>query len=270
MIASTLLGAHPPVLPALVLVRSGALFGIPEGTIRVALSRMVYKHELVQEADGRYALSGHLLYRQQRQEAGRRPELLPWSGVWRAAVIVGTGRSPAERAVMRSHLARMRLAEMREGLWVRPDNLRLTAIPDSPTDDCLWSTVRFDIPSERIVTVLWDVKRWAEEAQALQDHLARWQQLARRTGAVEVLAPGFVLSASMLRHFNADPLLPPELLPPDWPGAEVRAAYEAFNDDFLALWRSFMGTDGAWDPSTRPTPPSGSTAPGRRRRRSPA
>jgi len=37
VIASTLLGMHPPVLAAQVLVRSGELFGIAEGTTRTAL-----------------------------------------------------------------------------------------------------------------------------------------------------------------------------------------------------------------------------------------
>ena len=36
VVASTLLGIEPPRLPARILVRSGELFGIAEGTTRVA------------------------------------------------------------------------------------------------------------------------------------------------------------------------------------------------------------------------------------------
>ena len=46
VIASTLLGTEPPRLPGRVLVRVGELFGITEGTIRTALSRMVASGEL--------------------------------------------------------------------------------------------------------------------------------------------------------------------------------------------------------------------------------
>ena len=46
VVASTLLGMRPPRLPTQILVRSGALFGIAEGTTRVALSRMVAAGEL--------------------------------------------------------------------------------------------------------------------------------------------------------------------------------------------------------------------------------
>ncbi len=71
LIASTLLGTHPPVLPGRLLVRLGELFGIAEGTTRVALSRMVAAGELETE-DGRYRLVGAaLLARQAAQERGR-------------------------------------------------------------------------------------------------------------------------------------------------------------------------------------------------------
>ena len=41
--------------------------------------------------------------------------------------------------------------------------------------------------------------------------------------------PGrFVVAAAMVRHLLADPMLPAELLPADWPGARLRAAYHDF------------------------------------------
>ena len=59
---SALLGSHPPQLAARHLVRIGALFGIAEGTVRVALSRMVAAGDLVQSS-GRYTLSDRLIER---------------------------------------------------------------------------------------------------------------------------------------------------------------------------------------------------------------
>jgi phenylacetic acid degradation operon negative regulatory protein len=49
------------------------------------------------------------------------------------------------------------------------------------------------------------------------------------------LAPGFVVSAAVLRHFQADPLLPLELLPKDWPGAKLRAFYENWDARYRTL-----------------------------------
>jgi phenylacetic acid degradation operon negative regulatory protein len=69
VIASTLLGTTPPRLPARVLVEAGELFGIAEGTTRVALSRMVASGELATD-DGWYVLRGQrLLVRLARLEA---------------------------------------------------------------------------------------------------------------------------------------------------------------------------------------------------------
>ena len=87
VVASTLLGLHPPRLSARLLVASGELFGIAENATRTALSRMVAAGELV-AVDGTYALTGRLLERQTRQDASRRPvarggEAAVWMAAWR-------------------------------------------------------------------------------------------------------------------------------------------------------------------------------------------
>jgi phenylacetic acid degradation operon negative regulatory protein len=229
VVASTLLGARPPVLPVSVLVRSGALFGIPEGTVRVALSRMVVAGELSADGDGRYRLTGHLLARQQRQEAGRRPRLRRWKGEWLTAMVAGGARPAAERAALRERMRRLRLAEVREGVWLRPDNLAVER-----DDECLWGTLRPDADAVGLAASLWDLDGWAAQASDFAAELAAWHRSPD-------LAKGFVLSAAVLRHFNADPLLPPDLLPVSWPGERLRADYEEFDAEFLRLWRSFMG-----------------------------
>ena len=61
------------------------------------------------------------------------------------------------------------------------------------------------------------------------------------------LAPGFELSAAVLRHLQADPLLPADLLPPGWPGPRLRAGYDRWDRQYrrvLADW----GRSGEVDP----------------------
>ena len=41
----------------------------------------------------------------------------------------------------------------------------------------------------------------------------------------------------MLRHLLADPLLPSELLPADWPAARLRAEYDRYDRAFKERWR---------------------------------
>ena len=65
VIASTLLGSDPPRLAGRLLVAIGEPFGIPRGTMRVALTRMVDRGELT-NIDGTYKLRGELLQRKER------------------------------------------------------------------------------------------------------------------------------------------------------------------------------------------------------------
>ena len=92
VIASTLLGTTPPRLPGRLLVRAGALFGLAEGTVRTALSRMVAAGELTAD-DGTYALAGPLLARQARQDESRRAVVAAetWDGGWTMAVVYPWG-----------------------------------------------------------------------------------------------------------------------------------------------------------------------------------
>jgi phenylacetic acid degradation operon negative regulatory protein len=53
------------------------------------------------------------------------------------------------------------------------------------------------------------------------------------------LAPGFELSASVLRHLQADPLLPEELLPPSWPGGRLRADYDRWDARYRTTLRAW-------------------------------
>ncbi|GAA3235259.1 PaaX family transcriptional regulator C-terminal domain-containing protein [Nonomuraea helvata] len=213
-VLSALLGSHPPRLPARHLVRIGALFGIAEGTVRVALSRMVAAGDLLQ--DGRhYTLSQRLVERQARQDESRDPHTRPWDGTWEVAVVTAERRAPADRAAFRHTMTALRLAELREGTWMRPANL-VREWPETVTAQCTLIDGR---PHGDPTPLLWDLDGWAAEARGLERALER----------ADGLAEGFLVSAAVLRHLLADPLLPEELLPPDWPGAELRSRYDDFD-----------------------------------------
>ncbi|GAC1587612.1 MAG: PaaX family transcriptional regulator C-terminal domain-containing protein [Acidimicrobiales bacterium] len=213
------------------LVRSAGLLGVAEGTTRVALSRMVSAGELLSDG-GIYRLTGALLDRHGWQESGRHPVLHTWDGTWRIAIVGagGTARSAAQRSVARRHLEAARLAEWREGVWARPDNLAGSA---PAVEGCTWlSGCRFvegdDAPA--VTARLWDTGRWARDAQELCNAM-------RRTTPEDDLAAAFRLSADVVRHLRDDPLLPPELLPVPWPGAELRRDYDRYETRFWMALR---------------------------------
>ncbi|HVN52328.1 MAG TPA: PaaX family transcriptional regulator C-terminal domain-containing protein [Acidimicrobiales bacterium] len=244
VVASTLLGVDPPRLPTRLLVRSGELFGISQGTTRVALSRMVAAGELVAVGDG-HELAGRLRERQARQQASRAPDTRPWAGAWAMAVVVGGRRSSDARAELRKAMVDLRMAELREGVWLRPDNLvgqpspAADAIVDAQCRRFVATVEDGDASDAEVAARLWDLAAWDARAGELRAELDAIVG-SLEAGDTTALAPGFVLSAAVLRHLLADPLLPAELLPPGWCGDALRRDYDRYDAAFKALWRDWF------------------------------
>jgi phenylacetic acid degradation operon negative regulatory protein len=232
VLASALLGMDPPELPVAQLVRLTGLFGISENRARVALSRMVAGGEATSDGAGRYRLAGHLAARQSRQSASRAGTTASYDGEWWLAVVTTTGSSADVRSARRRTLAYRRMAELREGVWMRPANLALQ-LPDPLDGDMELMTAR---PGDPVALThrLWDLAAWSARAQGLLRDL---QVLA--PDGPEALAPGFELSAAVLRHLQADPLLPPDFLPADWPGAHLRATYDRWDARYRTTLRDW-------------------------------
>jgi len=252
VIASLLLGLHPPRLRAALLVRWCGLLGIAEGTTRVALSRMVDAGELTTEG-GRYELAGPLRARQAGQDWSLAPELLPWSGDWSLWLVRPGARDAASRAALRKAAATARLVERRDGVWARPDNLPPEGTPAEARAVLAAQAERWsgrpDPSGTFDVAAAFSLPAAAERARHLLDDLAP-VTAALAVGNLEQLAPAFVLGAAVLQQVRRDPLLPPELAGGDWPGPALRAAYAEYQDAFAVAARS-------WFAAIRPDPAGG-------------
>ncbi|HXW32929.1 MAG TPA: PaaX family transcriptional regulator C-terminal domain-containing protein [Acidimicrobiales bacterium] len=230
VLASTLLGADPPELPVAHLLAVAGLFGVNPNRARVALSRMVASGEATTDGTGRYRLAGHLLVRQRRQAVSRAGRTGRWAGHWQVVVLTSVGDTAEVRTQRRRALEAARLGELRQGVWLRPDNLDVE-LDDTLDHDSQRFVARPSGDGAALARRLWDVEGWAVRSRQLLTDMAGHPT----TGAAD-LAPGFVLSAAVLRHLQADPLLPASLLAQDWPGDELRRAY----DDFDAGYRSVL------------------------------
>ena len=240
VVASTLLGVRPPRLPVRSLVASAALFDIAGGTVRTALSRMVAAGELVVD-DGWYALAGPFLARRERQDESRTGATAEWDGDWEMAVVDGGRRAAADRSALRDATHALRLAEVREGVWLRPANLEPGRLPEARrvvAAQCRTFVARPDEAPAALAARLWDLAGWADAARHHERVLA---ELAPRIGAdPAALRPGFLALAAVLRHLQADPLLPIELLAADWPGPVLRSAHEVADAAFKASWSTHL------------------------------
>jgi phenylacetic acid degradation operon negative regulatory protein len=221
VVLSVMLGAHPAWASSADLIRLTGDFDIKEATLRVALTRMVSAGDLVRSADG-YRLSDRLLARQRRQDDSMRPQLRPWSGSWTTLIVTSIGTDARTRATLRTTLHHKRFGELREGVWMRPDNLELEL--DSGVRDRVRVMRAHDDDPAGLAGQLWDLPSWAHTGQRLLDDMADAADVPDR----------FVTAAGMVRHLLTDPVLPDELLPANWPGTRLRAAYNAFAAELLA------------------------------------
>ena len=239
VVASVLLGTHPPRLSAAALVELCGRFGIAGGTTRVALSRMVAAGELATE-DGHYLLIGKgLLSRQRAQDDALDPPAPSWTGNWHMAVVVSSGRTASERLELRRAFADARFALWREGVWLRPDNLgRAIALP--PEAPVRWMEARPDGDPAVLAAELWDLDGWAARGEAL---LAAGPEDPGDLVAAEPewSAAIFSAAAATLRHLRTDPLLPDGLLPPNWPADRLRARYARYLAAIQRLVRHLSG-----------------------------
>ncbi len=227
VVLSTLLGYHPPELPVSTLIHVGALFGVAESAIRVALGRMVADGDLAARK-GSYRLTERLVARQRRQDESVSPRTRAWRGNWETEIVTAPPRPLAERVALRRSMAGLRLAELREGVWLRPANLvrdrHATAL-----EQCTFFLSRPQDDPRELAAGLWDLQAWAYEAHRLH----------RAIEASTDLVEGFLLTAEVLHHLLIDPVLPPELLPEDWPGQTLRASYATFSVSYAEGLREY-------------------------------
>jgi phenylacetic acid degradation operon negative regulatory protein len=243
VLASTLLGADPPVLPVAYLVHVASLFGVNENRARVALSRMVASGEAQAEGDGRYRLAGHLLERQARQQVSRTGTTRAWTGGWHMVVVVATGRAAEVRTARRRAMALARLGQLREGVWLRPANIDIQLGP-ALEDDVRFFDAAPAGDQAALAAELWDLGAWAERARSLVSSLDQLGDLS--PDGPDRLADGFELSAAVLRHLQSDPLLPTVLLPDGWPGGLLRERYRGWDTGYrrtLTHWSRSGSTD---------------------------
>lgn len=227
-ILSMLLGAHPPSATVSEVVAFGRHVDINDSAVRAALTRMVAAGDLQRES-GVYTLSDRLVERQHRQDEAMRVPTGAWNGTWHVAVVVSTGKDPASRLHLRRSMVGAHFGELREGVWMRPDNLEWH--PDADiAEDLELMRARPHHHAGDLAYRLFTPHRWAATGRDLLAHADHAATPHDRLTAV----------ATIVRHLTRDPLLPPELLPSDWPGGALRRTYDAFREELEDRRRNGM------------------------------
>lgn len=222
VILSLLVSNHPAEPTSAQIARAAEVFDVKPSATRAALSRLTQAGDLVRGDDG-YRLSPRLHERRRQVENETVLETAPWSGQWEFVLITESGRDPDTRTALRTRLGRLRLAELREGVWGRPANLvRPLGLEDEPV---LVVTGVPETEDQTLVARLWDLDGWQVHSERL---LALMRTATDRVDR-------FTGAAGLVRHLLTDPTLPPELLPEPWSVDAVRRAWADYQEEFDAL-----------------------------------
>ena len=237
VLASALLGADQPRLSVGELVAMASLFGISDGAARTCLWRMVSNGELT-TTEGSYALAGHLLDRRERVDEAAWTDdaaALRWDGTWELAIVSLERRPAADRLELRKAAVALHLAELREGVWIRPDNLDPQRLPASRAvldQQCThFHNAATDITADKMRS-LFSLDEWTADAKALTEAMNADLKPNKPADSTESIRYEFALSIAVVRHLQLDPMLPEELTPERWPGHTLRSTYRRFDGAF--------------------------------------
>jgi phenylacetic acid degradation operon negative regulatory protein len=247
---STLRGESMPVGA---LVAAGALFGIPEGGLRVALTRLFASRAVARDERGRYRLGPAAAALDQRVVAWRRLEehVRRWEGGWlgvhRRRLARGRARAAGERA-----LRLLGFARLAPDLALRPDNLRagvtgvreqLVALGLEP-EALVFALSELDPASEARARGLWDVAALRRGYARSRRELAAGEARLARLSEPAAMRESFRLGGRVIRELVHDPLLPEALVPADERRA-VAAALRRYDRAGRRAWAAFLARHGA-------------------------
>ena len=200
------------------IVETLATVGIGESRVRTALSRLVAAgrlegskagrrsyYRLTARASDEFSVAARLIY------APVEPAPL------RGWILVAL--RDEEREAAAPILAQQRFGFISPHLAVLPD--RGAAMPQLP--GCLFSATTQNESLRDLLAVAWPLPALAERMRLFVDHFGQLD-------AQDVPQPAALGLRLLLVHAYRelalrDPLLPPELLPPDWPGKGVRSLF---------------------------------------------
>jgi phenylacetic acid degradation operon negative regulatory protein len=231
-------------VPVAALIRLLDAVGVDAPAVRSAVSRLKRRGLLVpvrHEGEAAYALSPSARTllddgdrRVYRRDAPARP------GDWLLAVFSVPESERRKRHLLRSRLARLGFGQAAPGVWIAPAHVAeetrhtLRRLELAPYVDLFRGVHEGFTPTPEAVARWWDLPAIAKLHEAFLDAqepvLRRWSARAP-AGADADAYRDYLLALDAWRHLPyADPGLPPEVLPPGWPGGRAAEVFAALHD----------------------------------------
>ncbi|HEY2505699.1 MAG TPA: PaaX family transcriptional regulator C-terminal domain-containing protein [Streptosporangiaceae bacterium] len=233
-----------------VLLRLLADLGVSGSAARSLLLRMRREGWLTSEHVGRnahYRLAPLVFAGQERVERQLRGDRPAWHGSLSGVLYSVPERFRFYRDRLRRTALLLGYVSLRPGLLVattdRYDELVAVLPPRPAGSQLLRSMLTFSAEdTSRIVADLWDLDVVAAcYRQAIAEFEERVAQARREPPAGAAALRAFAVAAlSLYQAASADPDLPAELLPADWPGRELSAAISRAFAEFVPLVADYL------------------------------
>lgn len=232
-------------LPSAAIVALLGEFGVAEGAARTTISRMARRGVLERRVQGRHSsyrltedaatglwIGGGLIAAYTTQ-----PDF--WDGWWTLVSFSVPEEESTRRRALRTTLRGWGYAPLYDAVWVSPCPLTaearrdLTGVAPGSMSVFRARQVELDAAVDRQPIQAWDLPGIAGQ---YEEFIRRWSSLLPHIAAGSVVGAAAVRARTELmdtyRYFfpTLDPLLPADLLPPDWPRARAREVCIAVYD----------------------------------------
>lgn len=249
MLLGFLVHERPLALSTGTFLETLARLGVSGHAARSTLTRMVESGLLERHRNSRetyYALTaqGSRALRHGNAHAWRR-ENPEWNGMWTVLTYSIEGERRALRLRLRSRLAWGGFGMLRSGVWVAPGQVDVTSVLDGldVLDDVrvFHSTPTAPTETTDLIEEAYDL---GEIADRYVRYIARWSG-DPAAGFPDELCAFLVLRSEWQQLIQADPRLPVDHLPEDWPAADAerlfRGHYERMEGPALRIVKEFAG-----------------------------
>jgi len=251
---STLRGGSMPIAA---LVAASELFNVAEGSLRVAVTRLVAAGQVERDERGRYRLGEAAAPVTHRLGNWRQIDerTCNWSGSW-IGVNLGAGGRGADRRRSERALRWHGFEELIPGLRVRPDNLRGGVAGQRETLRSLGLEPKalvlrldeLDSHADQRARHLWDAQALERGYRDSLRELAESEARLEQDSEAQAMVESFLLGGRIIRQLVLDPLLPKPLIDPEPRRTLVRAMLR-YDRRGRRSWAAFMERHGA--PHTR-------------------
>lgn len=236
-------------VPIRLLVEIGALFGLNDNAVRVAVARLMSAGLVDSHGErGSYRLSSRTRPLNRLIDEWRLGprRTCAWRGHW-IAIHVPRGLARADRRRTIFAMGRFGFAEGLEGMWVRPDNLagslralelRLDGL--GLDGGCELFAVRDAAPSLAAAWCrLWPIDKLQHDYKTSFRHLQRSAERVSSMACDRALVETFSLGGAAIRILARDPLLPDEITP-SRPRDALTRAMLAYDELGRATWKKLL------------------------------